>query len=208
MIPDPITNHVEAAIERLIEHFSGLDKPTLYGLIRAHVGQIQDLEDVAWQVIWGRLLDSAPGRTERAEGVQLDVLGKIVGCERGAYPDAEYRHAIRLQIRVNRSFGTPEDLLQVTRLAIGALPISVHREEYHHVTYFYVEALSTSLAFVLHRSLQKTRAAGYRAVLEYYTDRIDPSRVFRWAHAGTGGNGGLGHGGDPTSGGLLTSKRG
>lgn len=211
MIPSKNSDHVDEAIDRVIEHFSGPDKPVLRGLIRSHVEQIQGLEGAAWEVLWGRLLDPAPGRTEKAVGVQLNVLGTIVGASREGLDDDHYREAIRLQVRINQSFGTPEDLLHILRLAVGTGAFEYH-EEWHHVFYTYIQGVSVVLAFVVFRSLQKARAAGTRAVFEYYTDRIDASRVFRWANGnisgGTGGNGGFGDQGNASSGGLLTSIQG
>lgn len=212
MIPTPITDHADQAVDRLIEHYSGEStKRILYGLIRTYSGQIQELEDALWSVIYGRLLDPAPGQTAQAEGVQLGVLGKLVGCAREGYSDPEYRLAIRLQIRVNRSFGTGEDLLEIVRLAIGPSALmDRYREEYYHVTYFGFDGITTVLAKLLYRVLQRSRAAGYRVLLEYYTDRIDPSRLLRLSWAGdlSVGANGLGWSGDASRGGLATCELG
>lgn len=207
MIPEVIYDHFDAAIDRLIEHFSGEDKTVLRGLVGAYVAQIQDLEDTTWQVIWGRLLDPAPGRTEQAEGVQLDTLGQIVGVDREGLNDDEYREAIRLQIIVNKSFGTPEDLLRILRLAVGPTgTIDLYREEYYHVFYAYLSGISDNLAFTIYRAFQRARAAGTRAILEYHTDGIAESSLFRWANESTGGLNGFGN--EETSGGRLTSEQG
>lgn len=195
-VPDPITDHEDQALDRLIEHFAGGDKPILHGLIRTYVGRIQGLENEVWKVIWGRLLDPAPGQTLRAEGKQLDVLGKIVGAERDGLSDDDYRLAIRLQIRVNRSFGTAEDLIQVTRLALGIGPTFTYEELIHKTSKITVEAVTVGTAIALHRALNRARAAGYRAQLSYYTDRVDPSDVFRFGFSGSGGNLGFGFDGD------------
>lgn len=211
MLPTPITDHADQAISRLIEHFSGPNKPALYGMIRSLVAQIQELEDVGWDVVFGRMLDPAPGETRRAVGAQLDVLGKIVGLKRGGLDDDKYRLGIRLQILVNRSYGRTRDLMKIVRTAIGvAGEIAAYREEHHHVYYVRLEEIPDWMAVMLGRALQRARAAGYRAMFEYFTDRVDASRVARFGWSGDAGvgNGGFGWSGDDSLGGLMTSIQG
>lgn len=172
MIPDKITDHVEAALDRKIEHFSGT-KPVLDGVATAIIDQIQDLEDATWDVIYKRLLDPAPGQTEGARGLQLDIIGKIVGCKRQGYTDDQYVLAIKLQILINKSQGKTEDVLKIVRAAIGPSGVITERnEQYHHFAYYRLDAITADLAVVLYLSMQRSRAGGYRAVLEYYTTRV------------------------------------
>lgn len=207
-VPEKIDNHVTIALGKLLEQFKG-GKPVLHGLIRTHVGQLQDLEDVAWQCVHGRLLDYPPGGTVRAEGVQLDVLGKIVGAPRLGVTDSQYRDAIKLQIRVNRSHGTTVDILEVLRLAMPSPATFTYREHRHLAWYTYVSGSSTSLTFVLLNALNRSRAAGTRNILEYHTDRVAPSALLKWAGVTTGGGlGGFGTVQDATRGSKLTSKQG
>ena len=206
-VPDRITDHVEAATARLIAQFRS-PKPVLHGMIRSYVEQLQELEDVLWDVINHRLLDPAPGETVGAEGVQLDVLGKIVGQPRLGLSDVAYRSAIRLKVRVNRSRGSSEDLIEILRLAMPAPKVFTYREEWVHSFYTVVEDISVELAFTLLTSLDKARAAGYRAILEYFTDRVTEPDMFRWANDTSGGQGGFGDDGDFASGGLMWSMQG
>lgn len=205
-IPDPITDHVEAATARLISQFRS-PKPVLHGMLRSYVEQLQELEDVIWSVIWGRLLDPAPGQAAGAVGVQLDALGKIVGQPRLGLGDSAYVLAIKLKIRVNRSRGSNVDLLEILRLAMPSPKVFEYREEYIHASYTFVEDISVELAFTLLTSLNAARAAGYRAILEYHTDRVASASMIRWGWNGTGGQGGASQDGDDT-GGLLYSQQG
>ncbi len=207
MIPSQITDHLDAAIARLISQFRD-PKPVLHGMIKSYVDQIQELENVLWDVINHRLIVPAPGETVGAEGVQLDVLGKIVGQPRLGLSDEAYLDALRLRIRVNRSRGSSVDLLEILRLAMPLPKVFSYREEWHLSSYTYVEEISIELALTLLSVLNAARAAGYRAILEYTTDRIDPTDLFKWADDTTGGHGGFGNDGDATSGGLLTSTQG
>ena len=47
------------------------------------------------------------------------MLGRIVGEPRQGATDADYRLRVRASIRVNRSDGTIEDVIDVVRLLIG-----------------------------------------------------------------------------------------
>jgi hypothetical protein len=174
-VPTPITDHVAAAIARLISQFRS-PKPVLHGMMESYVEQLQELEDVLWDVINHRLLDPAPGETVGAEGVQIDVLGKIVGQPRLGLTDVAYLLAIKLKIRVNRSRGSNVDLLEILRLAMPLPKAFNYREEFINASYTYVEDISLELAFTLLTSLYSARAAGYRAILEYHTDRVDTRR--------------------------------
>ncbi len=207
MIPTRITDHIEAAIARLISQFRD-PKPVLHGMIYSYVEQIQELENTVWDVINHRLLDPAPGESVGAEGVQLDVLGKIVGQPRLALSDEGYRTAIKIRIRVNRSRGTSEDLLAILRLAMPSPKVFVYSEEWIHASTVFVEDISVELAFTLLTSLFSARAAGYRAILTYNTDRVSSGDMFLWANDETGGQGGFGNDGDDTSGGLMYSEQG
>lgn len=107
MLPSHKTNHVEEAKTFLIEQFKG--KPNIEGILSSWVQQFQDLEDVYWQILRGRTID-------QAIGVQLDFLGALVGESRKGRNDAEYRAAIQLRIRINRSTGRAVDIYEIVSL--------------------------------------------------------------------------------------------
>lgn len=206
-IPARVSTHTSDAISRLISQFRD-PKPVLHGMIASYVDQLQELEGVLWDVINHRLLDPAPGESVGAEGVQLDVLGKIVGAPRLGLSDNAYRSAIKLKIRVNRSRGSSKDLLEILRLAMPQPKVFDYQEHYNLASFTRVEEISVDLAFTLVTSLNAARAAGYRAILEYYTDRVSPSAVFLWANNTTGGQRGFGNDGDLSSGGKMWSTQG
>jgi hypothetical protein len=47
-----------------------------------------------------------------AEGEQLDGLGQLIGLPRNGRNDEDYRAALRFKIKLNRSFGQPEILIE------------------------------------------------------------------------------------------------
>ncbi len=73
--------------------------------------QIQELETASLQV----LIDT---RLANAEGDQLDVLGVIVGRERGSSDDDQYRDLIAAQILINLSSGTIPQIVAILELVL------------------------------------------------------------------------------------------
>ena len=55
-----------------------------------------------------------------SEGVQLDRLGELLGIDREGRDDESYRAALRFQVFLNISKGTPEDLIVATRVTTNA----------------------------------------------------------------------------------------
>ena len=56
---------------------------------------------------------------DSATGIRLDVLGRMLRVKRQGRLDDEYRRALRTEILVLRSDGTPETLLAITRAYLG-----------------------------------------------------------------------------------------
>ena len=79
-------NHVQEALDRLLQQYKGL--PLMTGLITAFVQQIQALENAAYPINEGRQLWN--GTTYPAIGAQLDGIGSLVGISRNGLDDAEY----------------------------------------------------------------------------------------------------------------------
>jgi hypothetical protein len=102
-----ITAHRNKAKKRTIERWKN---PEGYAAIRAsYADEVQELENAIWSVKSSKLLDDAYGKS-------LDMIGRIVGEARDGRADPGYRVRIRARIRVNQSFGQPQDLLAVCAL--------------------------------------------------------------------------------------------
>ncbi len=71
--------------------------------------EVQAAENAAWQVKLSKFLDDAFGES-------LNVLGRIVGEGRDGRDDPSYRVRIRARIKVNSSFGTADDILEMLAL--------------------------------------------------------------------------------------------
>ncbi len=105
----PAEDHRTLALARLIWEYRG-DQPRVQGMLDALLEQVQNLEDVGIEMLTGRW-------PLTAEGVQLDLLGRIVREARGSLTDSEYRLMILLRILVNRSDGTLEQLEEIIETA-------------------------------------------------------------------------------------------
>lgn len=105
-----VTDHAERAVERLpMQH----RRPNWERFIRVLAGRFQELEDVFFDLLEKRLLDSA-------EGVYLDALGEIVGAERGGMDDNDFRLRVKVAIRASKGAGTGDDVLEIFRMLVGA----------------------------------------------------------------------------------------
>ena len=94
MAVTPITDWQTRLRERLYEQFK--DLPGWLSIVDAIAARVQALEDAIVQCYTITSIDES-------EGVQLDVLGRIVGEQRAGKTDAVYRLYIRAKICANRS---------------------------------------------------------------------------------------------------------
>lgn len=143
-------------------------------LIGALATPAQSLEDTLLQLMIERGVDTAVG-------VQLDVLGRIVGQERGGLGDEDYRLLLRARIAANRSEGTVGDLLLVVRSALGlpAEPVVVHQQYPAAVVVrVLTQPLTDTEAALIAGLLRDAAAAGVRVILE--SSSAAPSPLFTW----------------------------
>lgn len=148
-----ITNHIEQALERLLEQYKG--KIRIEGLISALVEQIQDLEDVVFDLPEDLTI-------ETASGIQLDLIGTIVVQDRLGFSDDVYKALLRAKIGENVSTSTPEDIIDVTKLLTGAT--LVHFQEYFPAGYGISINISVdpSLIDFFYRRIDRVDPAGVR----------------------------------------------
>ncbi len=108
---EKITNYLELAKERLIHQYK--DKVYIESLLGSFSPQIQELENVFFDLLEKRSIDTA-------EGYQLDQLGKIVGQARQGMSDEEYRIRLKARIIQNTSFGEPERLITIFDMILSS----------------------------------------------------------------------------------------
>lgn len=116
-----VSDHGDQGVGLLISQFR--DKPFIEILVRAHMAQIQELEVVFFDLLVKRALDTAVG-------VQLDVIGRIVGQSRGTFDEDTYRTFLQGRILVNRSSGTVDQMIELVNTLLPAGASMVVREYY------------------------------------------------------------------------------
>lgn len=164
--------HLARALERLAEQFKGRTK--IEALITALMTAFQDVENALQQVLLERTIDTATG-------VQLDMLGVIVGQDRGGLSDADYRRFVRARIAVHRSKGTTSDMIR-----IGALIVNDPAAKFVVRTVwdagFILEvtgvAVSTATASALIAMLRAAVSGGVRILV--VSSSVAPSQTFRF----------------------------
>lgn len=187
MFPVEETDHVGSAQALVIEQFR--NRTVVKAYLAALGRRCQELETVFWDIINKRHLDDA------VDG-QLDTLGRLVLEERLGRDDDEYRNAIRLRIRVNRSRGRIVDVIDVAALACA--PNIPRITEYRHLG-FEVEAYEQIGERHIATLLGKTRAAASYGILTIsdlpkssvlvFDDAVSPvagTETFSDAVSGTG----------------------
>ena len=92
-------------------------QPNIQALLTSYLTPAQELETEIYNVYESRIIANATG-------AQLDILGNIVGAQRGNLDDVDYRVAIHIQIAVNKSEGRAADLVGIGVLA-GVNPVYV-----------------------------------------------------------------------------------
>lgn len=108
---DVITDHEDRAAARLTSVYR---KPRIEGYVKALASEVQELENAIAESRVERYLSSAVG-------TQLDDIGSVLSFRRGGTAtDDAYRALLRARVRILRSQGKPEDLIQAMRLALGA----------------------------------------------------------------------------------------
>ncbi len=167
------TTHVEQGLDRRLEQYR--NDPDLEQIMTSLLTRVQEAEDCLWEILNNRGVDTAIG-------VQLDVLGRLVGRGRGTLGDDAYRIAIKCQIAINRSSGTPVDICLVAILSLPAGFVWTYGEGYPagiDITLVDPWIGSDEELDVVFSNLQKTRSGGVRLFFEYHTAPTD--HTFTWS---------------------------
>lgn len=150
-----ITNHVQQALGRLLQQYKNSEN--LKGLLTAFVQEIQNIENMNFDLLTNRTLDNATGTT-------LDNIGSIVGVARQVgESDANYRTRIREGIFKNRAQGTAEILIEVVQLFTEATVI-VYSEGAEASFAFWIndQSMTQDEIDALYEGLRASKAAGVK----------------------------------------------
>ena len=109
-------DHADEGASNLLWQYQG--KPRVEAFLEALLDLVDDLEDVAVDVLVGRSVYTA-------EGDQLDTIGLIVGQLRGELVDDAYRLMIVGRIYVNRGDGQLTQFVELLDI-LGAGDVKLH----------------------------------------------------------------------------------
>lgn len=129
---------------------------------------------------------------ERAPGVWLDNLGRIVGEPRRGRGDYEHRRGLRVRVLVNRSSGTPAELAKIARLheeldAEALAVVRVRREGPGSVV-VYIDGTAAGLPSWPHGYLSEAAAAGVRLQTVSIPLGVDRAGAFRLSTVAAAGS--------------------
>lgn len=161
------TTRVQEARDNLLEQFKG--KQTLQDILDAFTGQVQEVEDMLFELVDERFLDSAVGE-------QLDGLGRIIGLLRGGLDDDAYRTRLRAEIRILISSGTTEDILAIFVLILPPGTGLVFSEDPNTPATLELDItdpIAGSLGSDASRVLQTSKAGAVRAILSWFLSATD-----------------------------------
>lgn len=96
-----------------------LRKPRIEGIAKAIAAEAQSVEDAAYQLLTEINLDVGVG-------AQLDLIGKLLRVPRRLLTDDTYKVRLRVEILLNRSAGTIDDVLSVVRAASALVSDAVY----------------------------------------------------------------------------------
>lgn len=112
MIPfvnDP--NMVLEAQDLTLSQFE--NSPLFLGMVNCLISPLQDQQDTLYSMLTQTFVTNAVG-------YQLDVIGLYVGITRQGFGDDLFRLFIQVQIAINNSQGTPNQIMTIMMLITGA----------------------------------------------------------------------------------------
>lgn len=151
---EKISNHVERAKKNLMTQYK--DSIKFNQLLQALVEELQEIEDVFWDLYTLRYISTA-------FGYQLDRIGDTVGVLRYGLNDDQYRKRIYSQIILNTSNGEAEILIRALKLLMNAT--NIEYTEYKHE--IIITFRSDESDPFLHSQMQKLCLAGIKKIFLY-----------------------------------------
>jgi hypothetical protein len=154
------TDHLDRGKALLLAQFKG--KQNVEALLGAGLAQVQELEDAIYGMLIGRWLPNAVG-------AQLDILGKIVGQQRGGRSDETYRLWIAARAMVNRSSGLPEQIYDIVRKLVP-VGTALWLEETPPAAFsFHVQdPIDEDDGSEIAKIVRQAKAAGVRSLLHWH----------------------------------------
>lgn len=157
-----VTNREEQALERLPSQFAY--SPNVQDLISVSLGEIQEAEDVMYDLLNLRRIDNATGQ-------QLDNIGDKLNLKRTSSSDEAYRTALRVKALSKTSNGTEEDIVRLFQLVSGDPNVSFYKFEPYGV-------VATYNSFCLPEGSTQRLLELFPLVTDLYLEEYNTARGF------------------------------
>ena len=181
---DHVTDWLGRLRGRIAEQFKGL--PNFDAIVAAYAEQIQALEESGQALALLASIDPVTSDVNSplygiGRGVQLDVIGLLVGQKRLQADDATYRLYLRARIKTNESSGVAEDLyaIFVALFAGAGRARAVPMQIATLVFQVFAPTLDAQTEAVLIQFLRDAHIAGVRLLLEWQP--VDDAHSFACA---------------------------
>lgn len=195
--PTQDLNHVTEGQKLLTSHYASA--PVISGMVKALMLRFQEIEGALFSLLNGIILNNHP--MPGGPWNILDQLGAIVGEPRNGRDDATYVQAIRLRIRVNRSRGLAEDIIQIGQLATGVIPYYLDMPP----ASFILETLDVIAPATVAALITQARSAGTYGSYVYTTWSTGNDFKFTSRYGGAPDEGLWSSRYSPSTGGLLVA---
>lgn len=186
---EPVSDHVAQGIARLLEQYKRSTR--FIALLTVYLERTQALEDALWEVLELRSIDTG-------FGIILDHIGKILNEPRGGLIDDDYRILLRAKVKVLKSSGTGNQLIEIGDLSIpGGYTFTLADMGNATLLVTIVEPVAFTPG-VFQRNLLHAKSGGVKLIFEFST--ASAAETFRWTDGP-----GWGSVYDPGAGGYLAS---
>lgn len=164
-----VTDYVANGLRKLPVELQG--KPKIAGMLKAWLEGVQSLEDAVFGI--RSMMELA-----NAVGVWLDRLGRIVNQPRLGFDDDTYRVWIGARILINRSSGTPPQLIGiVAALVPDGVMVDLEEQYPAGLTIHTYGELPNVVGSAIGTILQRAKCPGVRLLFHYEL----PGTAFRFS---------------------------
>jgi hypothetical protein len=165
-----VATHETDGVARLTER---MRKPKISALLASWLAEVQEVERASWDLLTKR----SPAT---AEGVVLDILGKIVGQPRLSLTDDLYRIWISGRILVNGSSGRASQLLAIAGKLCGE-PVWLEEQYPGWISLHARQPIPGDAGSEIAKLFRLAKAAGVGMQFRW----SDTSRGFRFSTSGS-----------------------
>lgn len=103
-------------LDLLIQQYK--EKPKFKAILEAIGNQCNNIETAIFELINEYTI-------ENGSGVQLDIIGKIIGLNRDGRSDIAYKTLLKIKAEVNFSSGTPEAIIKTAQKLYNATDVQI-----------------------------------------------------------------------------------